>query len=138
MSAGHPTRIGVALLILAAVAVPFAARLGVDNRIELWVDPHGPTAADYARFRHAFGSDELAIAAYEGREIFDVEALRAQLAALENVEAVPHVTRVLGVPALWRERFEPEPAALRDVSSYESAPTLVDLLIEGIDAIFIP
>jgi hypothetical protein len=114
MSPARLARAGAALILLAAVAAPFAARLRVDNRIELWVDPHGAVAADYRRFREVFGSDEIAIVAYEGAEIFDEKALRAQLEALERLETVAHVTQVSGVPAVWRERFEPAPAALRE------------------------
>jgi predicted RND superfamily exporter protein len=105
----------VALLLAAALATPFALRVGVDNRIELWLDPAGETADRYARFREAFGSDELVVVAYEGREIFAADALAAQLEALERLEAVPHVARVSGVPAVWRDLFfeEAPPERLR-------------------------
>jgi hypothetical protein len=114
MSPARLARAGAALILLAAIAAPFAARLRVDNRIELWVDPHGAVAGDYRRFRETFGSDEIAIVAYEGREIFSEDALRAQLEALERLEIAPHVTQVSGVPGVWRERFEPAPSSLRE------------------------
>lgn len=98
-------RAGVALVLLCLLAAPFAARVGVDNRLELWVAPEGEQAERYARFREDFGSDEFLLVAFAG-EWLTQPALAAQERALERLEALPHVRRVSGPPAVRRDLLE--------------------------------
>ena len=53
-------RAGVAVLAVLLLASPLALRVGIDNRLELWVEPGSESAARYARFRASFGSSKRA------------------------------------------------------------------------------
>jgi hypothetical protein len=105
---------GAAVLAALLLASPLAMRVGVDNRLELWVEPGSELAARYDRFRASFGSDEFVLVGYSGGDLFALDALAAQRAALEGLEALPHVRRVQGIPALHRDLFDGRrPDALR-------------------------
>lgn len=107
-------RLGVVVLAVATLALPFALRVHIDNRLELWVEPGGELAARYERFRASFGSDEFVLVAYSGGDLFAPDSLAAQLATLERIESLPHVRRVQGIPALHRDLFDGRsPDALR-------------------------
>jgi len=109
----HPGRrlldlAGYTLLLLSVAAVPLAFRVGIDNRLERWLEPEGDAARQYERFRSFFGSDEFVLVAYAGREILDEPGLDAQGAALERIEGIAGVLRVWGVPAVYRDFFGAE------------------------------
>lgn len=102
------------VLMLAAACLPFAARLSIDNRIELWLDPSSPVAEGYERFRTSFGSDEFVLIGYEGRDVFAPDALEAQDRVLERLEELPYVAKVTGLPSLRAQLFaEHSPEELR-------------------------
>lgn len=128
---GRRARVGaLALLALAVLAAPFALQVRVDNRLERWVDLHSGAARIYERFRAGFGSDEFVIGAYTGKDLFDTGALEEQIAVLDGLEAAPHVVRVSGIPAVFRDQFGGEnPDALRN--EFLSTPFYRNLLISG-------
>jgi predicted RND superfamily exporter protein len=122
-------RTGLAVIALAVASVPFALRVGVDNRMELWVDRDGAAAARYARFRELFGSDEFLVVAIEGPGL-EPESLEGGIAAAERLEALPGVRRVLGAPTLYRDGFaEGEVDALRE--ELLATPFWRDFLVAG-------
>lgn len=96
------------LLLYCAASVPYALRVGIDNRIELWLNPGSQASQDYAAFRDQFGSDEFVVAAYMGKPIFDEHLLEVQLGVLETLEAIPSVSHVLSVPGVYRDQFGAE------------------------------
>lgn len=100
----------VALTIAAAIA---ASRVRVDNRLERWVDTDPAEARRYREFRERFGSDEFVVVALSGAPIFDPAALDAMVAAQERLEAVPGVSRVDSLAAVYRDLYGGEdPEAL--------------------------
>ena len=106
----------VGILVLAALllASPLALRVGIDNRLELWVEPGSELAVRYDRFRASFGSDEFVLVGYSGGDLFATDSLAAQRAALEGLESLRHVRRVQGIPAVHRDVFDGQrPDALR-------------------------
>ena len=101
------------LVILSLIAIPFALRVQVDNRIERFLGSQNEDAVNYERFRQTFGNDEFVLAAYSGKDLFEEEALDLQLDVLERVESVPHVVEVRGIPQIYRDLFGAEdPEAL--------------------------
>ena len=85
----------------------------VDNRLERWVDTDPAEARRYHEFRDRFGSDEFVVVALSGVPLFDAESLDAMVAAQERLEAVPGVTRVDSLAAVYRDLFGGEdPEAL--------------------------
>lgn len=88
---------------LALLAVKPAMRVTVDNRIERWLDSEGEDARRYEQFRERFGTDEFVLAAYSGKPFFDDAGLAAQRAALEQLESIENVHRVMGIPAVHRD-----------------------------------
>lgn len=101
---------GWATLAAALALSALAADTRVDNRIERWIHPSPTERERYAAFRDSFGSDEFVLIAYTGRALFEADALDAQAAALEQVEAAAGVRRVDGIPAVYRDRFGLEDA----------------------------
>ena len=106
-SAGR--RLCAVLLALAGLAaLPGLARLHVDNRLERWASHDDGDAARYLDFTASFGSDEFVLVAAWGRPLFDADALGALLEAAEALENVPGITRVQGLPLIWRDLFGAE------------------------------
>jgi len=108
-------RLAAAILVLAAGTGVAAGGLRIDNRMERWLDPDGPSARAWARFEEDFGSDAFVLVAYGGAaDPLAPEALAVAGEVLRALEAAPHVEAVLGPPALHRELFDDaDPAALR-------------------------
>jgi predicted RND superfamily exporter protein len=135
MSRGFDTRLftrlrpaALGVLLLALLAVPFAARVSIDNRMERWIDAEGEVAAAYADFKKQFGSDEFLILAYSGGDLFDVAELERQVEVLERLEELPYVSSVRGIPSAYRDLFDMQhPGALR--SEFESSPFYQNFLI---------
>lgn len=100
----------VALILLGIAAIPFALRVPVDNRLENFLNINSKSGDQYNRFREAFGSDEYVIAAYTGKDLFDPEALDAQLDTYDLIRKVPNVRRVSGLPQVYEEVFGAEDA----------------------------
>ena len=105
--------VAVALVALTAAAAVAASRMRVDNRLERWVDTDPEEARRYQEFRDLFGSDEFVVVALSGAPLFDAESLDAMVAAQERLEAVPGVTRVDSLAAVYRDLYGGEdPEAL--------------------------
>lgn len=116
-----------ALLAAAPLAAWLASRMAVDNRLERWVGGGGPEAQRYDEFRRTFGSDEFVLVALEG-PLFTPAALAREVRCVEALEAIPGVTRVQGLPALYRDRFGGEdPEELR--REMTSTPFYRDLFL---------
>jgi uncharacterized protein len=110
-SLGPSGRRRLAALLLATAglaALPGLARLHVDNRLERWASQDGDDAIRYRDFTASFGSDEFVLVAAWGRPLFDADALDALLDAAEALENVPGITRVQGLPLVWRDLFGAE------------------------------
>lgn len=106
---------GVALILLGLAALPLAARLGVDNRLERWTSSDRAAAERYAEFRRLFGTDEFLMVAVSGRDPLEPAALDLLVATVNRLEEVDGVERVEGLPRVYRDVFGAEdPAALRD------------------------
>jgi predicted RND superfamily exporter protein len=105
--------VAIALVALTAAAAVAASRMRVDNRLERWVDTDPGEARRYREFRDRFGSDEFVVVALSGAPLFDPASLDAMVAAQERLEAVPGVTRVDSLAAVYRDLFGGEdPEAL--------------------------
>jgi predicted RND superfamily exporter protein len=128
------------LLACCAVSVPYAARVGIDNRLELWLSSSSKASQDYAHFRETFGSDEFVVIAYSGQSLFSEESLDAQLGVLESLEQVPNVAQVLSIPGVYRDRFgaEDAEALAEEIQSqpayrrlvYETSPEVGGFVVE--------
>lgn len=130
--------VAVALILLAAVlAVPFVVGLGIDNRLERWVSPGGEAASTYAAFRDTFGSDEFVVIAYGGTDLFAQENLDLQVRVLEALETIPEITRVSGIPQVYRDLFGLEDAEalageMREGLFYEGLLVNEDATVGGL------
>ena len=118
---------------LALPAVYLASGLGVDNRLERWTSPTGAAALRAEAFEAVFGDDEFVLVGYEGGDIFSEASLDIQLAVLDGLESASGVTRVLGVPVVYRDVFGSE--GVEDLrEEFLSTPFYRDFLIgEGGD-----
>jgi len=87
------------LAALGGLAGVYAAGVGSDNSLERWIEPTGQPAIEYRHFRDTFTSDEFVLVALSGRSLFEEAALDVMLAALEALEAIPHVSQVTGIPS---------------------------------------
>lgn len=122
--------IAAGLVIVGIAATIAATRLQTDNSIERWLDPDSPATLDYERFLETFGADEFVVVALSGKPLFEPAALDAMLMAQEAIERVPAVTRVSGIPSVYRDLFGAEdPEALRD--EFTSTPFYHGLFISS-------
>ena len=120
--------VAVALVAVTAAAAVVASRVRVDNRLERWVDTDATEAARYREFREMFGSDEFVVVALSGAPIFDPQSLDAMVAAQERLEAVPGVTRVDSLAAVYRDLYGGEdPQSLEEEAT--STPFYRGLLL---------
>ncbi len=122
-------RAGAILVVALGVVAAFqATHLRTDNAIERWLNPDSPGTRDYQHFLDTFGEDEFVVIALSGKPLFEPKALDAMLAALTNLEAVPHVKRVTGIPSVYRDLFGAEdPEALKE--EFTSTPFYQGLFI---------
>ncbi len=107
----------LAVTVAAAVA---ASRVEVDNRLERWVDADPHEARRYREFRDRFGSDEFVVVAVTGQPVFEPDSLDVMLEVQERLEAVPGVTRVDSLAAVYRDLFgaeDPEELAFEATST---------------------
>lgn len=103
------------LVILALALSPFAFKVSINNSIEKWVPSEEATAKKYEAFRESFGSDEFILIAYGGGPLFDTAPLDLQWRVALELEQIPGVVKVLGIPTVYRDLFGGEdPEALRD------------------------
>jgi predicted RND superfamily exporter protein len=110
-------RSAVAVFVLLA-AIPagwLASRLQVDNRLERWMGRDDGAEASYRDFRETFGSDEFILVAVAGEDLFAAPTLDLLVDLAEQLEAVPGVSRVQGLPVVYRDLFGAEdPEALAE------------------------
>lgn len=63
--ARHPRIAAACALIAAIAALPFAARIQVDNSIEVWIDQDSVAYRNYQEFLEEFGSEEFLLLVYD-------------------------------------------------------------------------
>jgi len=102
--------LAVALLSLGAVSLVLIRGLQIDNRLERWMGRDLTEVRRYEEFRRVFGSDEFIMVAVAGRELFDWDALDLMVESLEELEQVPGVVAVEGLPTVYRDVFGAEDA----------------------------
>lgn len=103
------------IAVLCAAAVYACFQLEVDTRHDRLLDQSSVEAREYRQFLDEFGSDEYIIVGLSGRPLFDVDNLDLMVEVLEELEAIPQVERVNGLPAVFRDRFGAEdPEALEE------------------------
>lgn len=120
--------IAVLLLLMALPSAYLVSQLTVDNRQEKLVNQSGAAAQLYRQFKQDFGHDEFVIVALSGRDIFDEDVLDDSVALVDQLEAIPQVESVNGVPVIYRELFgEEDPEALQ--AEMTSTPFYQNLLI---------
>lgn len=115
------------LVAIAPLAAWQASRVVVDNRLERWVGRGGAEAQRYEVFRQTFGSDEFVLVAMSG-PLFEPLSLELAGRCVAALEAIPGVTRVQGLPVVYRDIFGGEdPGELyREMTS---TPFYRDLLL---------
>jgi predicted RND superfamily exporter protein len=148
---------------LAIISAILALSLRMDNRFENMLNSTSEEAGTYDEFLDTFGSDEFIIVGISGKPIFEESALDVMVETLENLETVPFVEMVTGIPTVYRDRFGSEdPEALVDeivstpfyrglfISEDESIAGLLvnteelnnpgdrELLVEGLENAVIP
>lgn len=101
-------RLALVVGLLSLAAVPLIGRLEVDNRLERWFADTGEGARAYRAFQRDFGHDEFLLAVIDGGDFFDFATMDTLLDAAEHLEAIPGVTRVDGLPILFRDLFGAE------------------------------
>jgi predicted RND superfamily exporter protein len=122
-------RVGAVLCVMLGILAAFQATgLRTDNAIERWLNPDSPETRDYERFLETFGDDEFVVLALSGKPLFEPDALDVMLLALENMESVPHVNRVTGIPSVYRDHFGAEDPEALEVE-FTSTPFYEGLLI---------
>src|SRR5690606_34180378 len=62
-------------LLLAALAVPIAMRLQLDETIESFYAPDDPYLLDYQQSKRWFGGDEFVLVAYNDPQLLESEGL---------------------------------------------------------------
>ena len=106
---------GLLLLLLGLLAIPYAMRIKIDNRPEIFRIPDSEVRIRYEEFRKVYGDALPLVVAYTGKPIFQLESLDIQLDVLERLEEVEGIQNISGVPKIFRELFGAEdPEALRD------------------------
>ena len=104
-----------ALLILLIPLCIAGSRIGVDNRMELWMAGNSQTRLEYKEFQDHFGSDAFILVGYSGEGLFDATKLDVQMRVAEDLESLPGVEHVLGIPTLFNELYGGEnPEALQE------------------------
>lgn len=85
------------VLATAALAVP-AARVGVDNAVDVWFVKGDPALESYHRFQETFGNDEVVVVGVVAdRGVFEAATLDRLRVLTTRLEAVTGVARVLSV-----------------------------------------
>ncbi len=100
--------VAVFLLILVVPAFVVVKRATVDNRLERWQGSDQIQAEVYEKFKITFGSDEFVMVALWDRPLFEPEALDTMMVVAEAIENIPGITRVQGIPIVFRDLFGAE------------------------------
>jgi len=128
---GDLRRLAAGVLIVAGLAaLPGLARIRADNQLERWASDDPEAALLYREFGRDFGSDEFVLIALWGRPLFETDALDVQLDAAEMLERVPGITRVQGLPLVWRDLFGAEDAEAF-ATEVAATPLYRNLLVSG-------
>lgn len=116
---------------LTLVAGHYAARVGVDNSLEIWFVEDDPALVSYHRFQDTYGNDESVVIAFHEPDGIVTERGKALLAraeaALRDVEGVAGVDSILDY------------AGDRTSKSLRADPLLVDRLLsrDGTSALMV-
>ena len=119
-----------AVLILVSVipALFVANGVTVDNRLERWQGRNPADAAVYDEFRATFGSDEFVLICLWDAPLFEPDSLDAMMDVAGAIEIIPGISRVQGLPVIYRDLFAGEdPEALE--LEMTSTPFYRDLFI---------
>ena len=100
--------LALALIIFALPCAWGVWHLEIDNRQEQIANQTGVEAERYQAFLESFGDDEFILIAVSSDELFDYPAQDAMLDLLEQLEQIPGVLAVNGMPLLFREIFGEE------------------------------
>ncbi len=94
----------VALIALCVAAVLGAARVGVDNAVDIWFPADDPALAAYRDFQHSFGNDEVVvIALHDEAGIMHpagLETVREVGKLADNVPGIARVRSLVTVPSV--------------------------------------
>ncbi len=122
------------LLLGTAVAVPFAAQVGVDNGVDVWFVRDDPALAAYKSFHETFGNDEVVVIAIRPKDgVWDAGGLSLLERVSRTVEAVDGVRRVLSVATTTT--ITPKGSAL-DVSPLVTGQVADEAAVASIKARF--
>ncbi len=99
---------GLGLLFLAGLALGPLQHLGVDNRLERWIEADSQEEERYRHFQETFGSDEFLTVTLYGEDLLSSELFEEFLGTLEQLENLDGVVEVVGLPVLYRDLFEGE------------------------------
>ena len=106
---------GIFFLLLGLLAIPYAARIKIDNRPEIFRIPDSEIRLRYEEFQEVYGDALPLVVAYAGQPIFEEESLDDQLDVFERLERIEGLSAFSGVPKVYRDLFGAEdPRALRD------------------------
>jgi predicted RND superfamily exporter protein len=123
----------LALFLLSAAALGLRladARPAIDNSVGVWFLTEDPNLAEYERNNTAFGSKEWSVLLLETVAVADPAFLRDLARLTKELEALPHVRRVLSLANVRGWGNPPDrrsaPVPLLDVGSDQAAEALRD------------
>lgn len=86
------------LVAATCVLGVFAARVGIDNSVDVWFVEGDPTLATYKQFQDTFGNDEVvAIAVVDSKGVWRAPTLNRLYDLTAAIEGIDGVSRVIGV-----------------------------------------
>jgi len=101
-----PCLYGLAVIVPACVVTLIACfNLEFDMRQEILLPAESAAAQTYEELLEEFGSDDFVIVAISCKPLFEFPAVDTMWAAMENLEETTHVTRVSGIPSIFRDQF---------------------------------
>ena len=119
------------LLLVSVIPALFVVNgVTVDNRLERWQGSDPTDAAVYEEFRATFGSDEFVLICLWDGPLFEPEALDAMTDVAGVIEDIPGISRVQGLPVIYRDLFGGEDADALELEM-TSTPFYRDLLISS-------
>jgi predicted RND superfamily exporter protein len=87
------------LVAMAAALGPFAARVGIDNAVEVWFVDGDPALKAYREFQRTFGNDEVvALAVVDEQGMWRASPLNTLNRLTTALEGVDGVAQVHGLP----------------------------------------
>jgi len=82
------------VLLAAALVLPAARDLSIDNGIEVWFKRDDPNWMVYREYREEFGGSRNVIVALKAKDLFTRENLRYLDSLTRELERLPHVLKV--------------------------------------------